>query len=62
MFCCAAIHSSEAEVVLLYDRGIQRVEIEQQNDAVVEAGFGFEDETTTILGLLASRFSGLVFA
>ena len=62
MFCCTAIHCSEAEVVLLYDRGVQRVEIEQQNNAIVEASFGFEHETTTVLGLLASRFTGLVFA
>jgi len=53
VFRGSPIHSSEAQVVLLDDRGVETVEIEEQNDAVVEAGLGLDDQTTRILGLLS---------
>jgi len=53
VFRGSPVHSGEAQVVLLYDGGVETVEIEEQNDAVVEAGLGLDDETTRILGLLS---------
>ena len=48
-----SLHSREAKAVLLDDAGIQTVEIEEQDDAVIEASLGLEHETTSVLGLLA---------
>jgi len=38
----------------LDNAGVQTVEIKEQDDAVVEAGLGLKDQTTTIFSLLAS--------
>lgn len=48
-----SLHSCEAKAVLLDNARIQTVEIEQQNDAVIEASFGLKHETTSVLCLLA---------
>lgn len=56
-----ALDSREAQVVLLDDGRIKRVEIEHHDDVVVEARLWVEDETTTILGLLALAFDDLRF-
>ena len=53
VFRGSPVHSGEAQVVFLDDRGVETVEIEEQNDAVVEAGLGLDDQTTRILGLLS---------
>lgn len=55
VFRGSPVHSGEAQIVLLDDRGVETVEIEEQNDAVVEAGLGLDDQTTRILGLLSLR-------
>jgi hypothetical protein len=39
----------------LDDGGVQAVEVKEENDAVVEAGLGLDDQTTRILGLLSLR-------
>ena len=47
------VYSGEAEAILLDDARVERVEIKQQDDAIVEASFGVKHETTTVLGLLS---------
>ena len=58
----ATVDSSEAQTVLLDNTGIQRVEIEKQDDAVIETGLGLKNETTTILGLLSLLALALSFS
>ena len=55
LYCC------EAEVVLLDDGRIQRVEIEEQDDVVVESSLWIEDKTTTVLRLLSLSLDWLAF-
>lgn len=49
----AAVDCREAQTVLLDDTRVQTVEIEQQNNAVVEASLGLQHETSTVFGFLA---------
>ena len=59
---CAPVHCCEAKVILLDDRRIKRVEIKQENNAIVEASLRLEHKTSTILGLLAFRLARFVLS
>ena len=52
-----AFDRREADVVLLHDRRVERVEVEEQHELVVEAALRLKDKTTSVRGLLAPRLA-----
>ena len=48
-----ALYSRKAQIVLLDNAGVEGVEIEEQDDAIVESSLGVQHETTTVFGFAA---------
>ena len=42
------VDGREADVVLLHDGWVERVEIEKEDEAIIEASFGLENQTPRI--------------
>jgi|LauGreDrversion4_2_1035121.scaffolds.fasta_scaffold60114_3 hypothetical protein len=48
----SSVDGSEAKVVLLDDRRVQTVEVEQKDNVIIESSLRLDNQTTSILSLL----------
>jgi hypothetical protein len=55
-----SLHSSEANVVLLNDGGVQRVEVQQQYKLVVQSLLGLQNQSSRVLRSFAALFGAAV--
>jgi hypothetical protein len=52
-----SINCGETEIILLDERWIKRIEIKHHDNVIIESCFWFQNQSSTILGLLSFTFS-----